>query len=526
MKKYYLDKIEYNIGNVLTLLDRNHLSSTYGCFDRNYWHYKIKDFPSGMSQEFVLILALAYKLPVTSNTFYENSNLIEFIKSGIEYGINSSNKDGSANDYYPYERALGATCFSLYAFTESCLLLNITDGEYLSFFIKRANWIINSKESGLLSNHHAIVALSLFNIFLLTGKEYYKKESEKKINEIIFWQDKEGWYPEYGGCSLGYLSVSIDFLAQYYKKNPKKTLYDSLVKAIDFFYILQHPDGTCGGDYESRNTSIFHPNGFEILSDYNKKAEQIANSYLKAKSQNNLTYTNDDYIFGHSLISNINAYNNCNRNKFDFYNKKQRQNSNVFFKSSSICIYQNKYFWSIFNLKKGGIGKIYKNDELDYSDSGIVLKINDRLFISSIYNLNTDIVENGKGFSIESSFKPYKQYLPKLHIFILFRIFLFIFGRFQFSSQLVRKILQKKLIYNNSKCQLKIKKDILFYPDKVIIKTNILGSLKGFQKAYRASGLVPIYTAVAECFQNTELSHIWKEIDLEKNALSLEEIIS
>ena len=29
-------------------------SPTYGCFDRNYWHYRIIDFPSGMAQEFVL----------------------------------------------------------------------------------------------------------------------------------------------------------------------------------------------------------------------------------------------------------------------------------------------------------------------------------------------------------------------------------------------------------------------------------------------------------------------------------------
>ena len=41
------------IPKILTLQDRNAHSPTYGCFDRNYWHYKIIDFPSGMAAEFV-----------------------------------------------------------------------------------------------------------------------------------------------------------------------------------------------------------------------------------------------------------------------------------------------------------------------------------------------------------------------------------------------------------------------------------------------------------------------------------------
>ena len=51
------------IPKFLTLLDRNPHSPTYGCFDRNYWHYRIIDFPSGMAQAFVWPLALAWPLP-------------------------------------------------------------------------------------------------------------------------------------------------------------------------------------------------------------------------------------------------------------------------------------------------------------------------------------------------------------------------------------------------------------------------------------------------------------------------------
>ena len=46
------------IPKILTLQDRNAHSLTYGCFDRNFWHYKIIDFPAGMAAEFVWPLAL------------------------------------------------------------------------------------------------------------------------------------------------------------------------------------------------------------------------------------------------------------------------------------------------------------------------------------------------------------------------------------------------------------------------------------------------------------------------------------
>lgn len=48
------------IPKIVSLLDRNRLSPTYGCFDRAFWHYKTASFPSGMAQEFVLPLALVY----------------------------------------------------------------------------------------------------------------------------------------------------------------------------------------------------------------------------------------------------------------------------------------------------------------------------------------------------------------------------------------------------------------------------------------------------------------------------------
>ena len=63
-KGFAAETFAYNalqqIPQLLTLQDRNPHSPTYGCFDRNFWQYRKVDFPTGMAQEFVYPLALAY----------------------------------------------------------------------------------------------------------------------------------------------------------------------------------------------------------------------------------------------------------------------------------------------------------------------------------------------------------------------------------------------------------------------------------------------------------------------------------
>ena len=136
------------IPKILTLQDRNPHSPTYGCFDRNFWHYKIIDFPSGMSQEFVWPLALVYSLPIPGNPFFQIPAIKEWVVAGIHFAIRSAHGDGSCDDYFPFEKAAGAAAFSLLACMESYTLLDLQDSEMLDFFGRRADWLAGHRESG------------------------------------------------------------------------------------------------------------------------------------------------------------------------------------------------------------------------------------------------------------------------------------------------------------------------------------------------------------------------------------------
>ena len=69
-RERYLDGVYEDIARLLGAIDRNPFRPTYGCMDRQYWHYRTACFPSEMYQEGVLPLTLvyAYQLPETDGT--------------------------------------------------------------------------------------------------------------------------------------------------------------------------------------------------------------------------------------------------------------------------------------------------------------------------------------------------------------------------------------------------------------------------------------------------------------------------
>src|SRR3972149_2116294 len=156
-KDFFSKEAISQIPKILILQDRNPHSPTYGCFDRNFWHYKIIDFPSGMSQEFVWPLALSYETNVINNPFYKKPAIKEWVEAGILFASRNAHTDGSCDDYFPYERAVGAAAFSLLACVESYKLLDIKDETALQFFEKRGDWVGNSPGNGKLSNPQTLL---------------------------------------------------------------------------------------------------------------------------------------------------------------------------------------------------------------------------------------------------------------------------------------------------------------------------------------------------------------------------------
>jgi hypothetical protein len=290
------------IPKILTLLDRNPHSPTYGCFDRNFWHYKIIDFPSGMSQEFVWPLALVYTLKLPHNPFYRQSAIREWVEAGILYAARSAHKDGSCDDYFPYERAGGAAAFSLLACIESYQLLGLQNDEILAFFDRRADWLAHHNESGQLTNHQALIVLCLELVSQLLQTSKWAREKAQRLERVFSWQNEEGWFQEYEGCDPGYHTLTVWCLARlesFRSPGTDKRLRDAIVKAVEFASLFIHPDGSHGGEYTSRNTYNFFPHGFELVGRWMPKALSINDLFLQGLQRGLSPCYADDHIIGH-----------------------------------------------------------------------------------------------------------------------------------------------------------------------------------------------------------------------------------
>ena len=111
------------IARLLSLQDRNPLSSTYGCLDRNFWHFKtIIDFPSATYQQPILGLAELYHHSINKNHLQINPLIKESIKSGLLYWCRIQNNDGSFNEYYQNDRSFCPTAFTTYAAAKTFFL--------------------------------------------------------------------------------------------------------------------------------------------------------------------------------------------------------------------------------------------------------------------------------------------------------------------------------------------------------------------------------------------------------------------
>ena len=293
-----------DIPKILTLQDRTPVSPTYGCFDRAYWHYRMMDFPCGMSQEFVLPLALAWSLPMPGNRWLGDPAVREWAIAGIRYAARSAHGDGSCDDYYPFERAAGAAAFSLYAALRASEILGCSDDPEVSAFLRlRGRWLAGHQESGRLSNHEALIVNCLARLSALTGDSEWEAPLAMRAARLKSWQDAEGWFDEYGGADPGYLSLTIGLLAETDRMRSDLGLREPCAQAIAFIEHFVHPDGSVGGEYTSRGTRNFFPHGFEIAGEWSDTALRINDRAVQVLQEDRQPSYADDHIVGHHVWS-------------------------------------------------------------------------------------------------------------------------------------------------------------------------------------------------------------------------------
>lgn len=375
LRKLYLRDVWRSVPRLLGAVDRNPFSQTYGCFDREFWHYRTAAFPSGMHQEAVLALALVFKHRLPGNRWQGQPILRELALAGIRFASRSGHKDGSCDDYYPFERAFGAAVFSLQAAARACQTLEEFPPDIVGWLTKRARWIASHSESGKLTNHHALAALGLWRVFQITRDDFFRHAARASVRQVLEWQDGEGWFNEYGGADPGYQTITIDCLAKLQRESEEFDLEEPLRRAVSFARCFLAPDGSYGGVYGSRGTRHFYPHGFELLAARDANAADLADGFLTAAANRRLAHFDDDRLYVHRLANLIEAFRDWRPRRAE--SSAGEQNAVHSYPNARLHVVRRGESHTVISDARGGIFTHHRASLQAVEDAGLVVQCSD-----------------------------------------------------------------------------------------------------------------------------------------------------
>ena len=466
--KVYLDQILSRIPQIISQIDRESFSSTYGCGDRVYWCWKFTDFPGARFQENIYTLSWLYTADSFDNPWKGNKNILDMIHAGLMYWSKIQVSDGSFNEAYPFEHSLAATAFTVFYLTEGFdLVKNELDEETKKTFLNTLNkaciWLCrNDEKHGILSNHLAAAAAGLYNGGLLLKNTKFTERAWYFVKRIYTHQSSEGWYEEYGGADIGYQTHASFYLARIWQKSEDDELFASLKKANGFLKFFIHPDGSLGGEYASRNTMFYYPAAFEMLANTCSDTASIAffqreniekqkTVGLEQMDAYNLFPVLNNYIF---------AYENCCRENISEQIEPLpfEQSGSWDFIEAGLIVKSTSHYYAVIGGKKGGVIRIWdkKTNKLAWQSSGYILQIGKKWYSNQAQGLSSYTLSE-KEMKIDAPFVAINQKIFTPWLFMIFRIFTLTTGRIPVLAYAIKDLLVKVLVRNK-----KMNKDILF----------------------------------------------------------------
>jgi hypothetical protein len=472
----YLNPILNNSPRLLGLLNRNISSVNYGCFDREFWHYNTMDFACARKQEAVLTFTLLYIIKHEHNKYYHKNEILEYIKAALIFWTTIQNKNGSFNEWYPNEHSFVVTSFSSYAVSESLLLLKdeIPQGEYniiIESLRKAGDWLVTRNETRVM-NQQTGAAIALLNLYLLTNDIKYLDSSRRKISLLNQRQSKEGWFFEYGGPDIGYLSLTIDYLSKYYLKTSDEEVLGIIGRALNFIKHFIQPNLVAGGEYTSRNTEYLIPHGFEIISKVNEDA-LFAASVIRKKidSTESLSFPDilDDRYLTYNGYTWLQAYLDSNAKIDEALEENITNYFNSFYKKyyeeSGLLVINDEGKHFIVNVKKGGAFRLFdKKSGKTYSDSGIMVKSGDRWYTSGWLAQCQDQISDGSVTVSGNMWRVSDKTLTTVH-YIFLRLFQVTLGRSCRISLWLKERLRDFLITGKKPSDMRYKREIMLKGD-------------------------------------------------------------
>ena len=478
----YSDLIELNIKRAINFVDLNDKSETYGSADRLYWSWRLKDFSNGSFQSLVYFFS-ELKSNSKFNDIYEEKNIDSIIDRAFDASLHGAfkieGKNGSFSESFPGENSFCVTATVL-----NDLISAIENSEnqkellenYYTRLFDSYNFLINNIESHALIGNHlmtALSAISKFNKSFNINENHNLENILKRLRTI--WND-EGWFKEYAGSDIGYLTLTLDYLVDI----PNDVFEDKFLweeKILSYLLNFFHKDGSIGNVYGSRGSSLIYPYGM-VKAGGPQLLDELSNSVNLSKIPRPENVDDTNFV---PLLNSFIKFLSINfeqKDKKHILFPKYEENYLKAYKDAGFVIFVNKEEQIIIDSNNSGSIHKFTKESREIETSPLIVKEKKVLsakIIKKQINVKSD---NHIIIKTESSFSKITTSPISVLQSVLIRLFTASIGKNKYLLSLSKKYIVNKF-FTSKKTVGNFNRDIEIR-DKEIVLNESYDIPKGF----------------------------------------------
>ena len=504
---------------LLARLDRDPLSPSRGCFDHAYWHDRIVDAPSLHDQEAVYALALLYAHPFAGNPYHGRQRILTWIQDTVHFWAGRQHRDGSLDEFYPWERQFGATAIVLWTMTETALLLGDALSEECRDVLHRAALRsarrLGRDEASDLTNHKAQALLALVNTQTLTGRDCSDLIAEYLGRIRGMYKAAEGWFAEYGGPDAGYQSVTLAFLARYRAATGDDSVTDMLHGGISFLSYAFMGGGWYGGQVFSRGTSHLWMTGFELLAGEHEAARDVCAHVRRCITSGEIFGPrHQDRYFAEQIYDWL--YASTVASEIDRASPLPCEGppGTWFFDEAGIMAVRGRRYYALASAARGGLVQVRDGAGNRVLDAGPSLRSarGGSLTAQTFTRDNGwDMAGGETGDDVEAVLnvrgvlRPLRHLLPTPWRFVAFRVFLAACAVLPGLSALLKNMLIRLLVQGGGKGRGQFKRRVVFSARRVEVVDILEGLSADVREVVFGPAVRTRFVAYAKAFHAAEL---------------------
>lgn len=273
----YISESERAARQAFSQWQREPASPSFGCFDRQYWGWKKKDFADATLQA-AITLCLSY-----AARHNQTKDLPALLEGYVGYLERIQHADGSFDQAYPFERAPGVVHDLLTPFIKLWQSPHLDPipavRDRLEKVIRKsvAYALTSDEKHGEIANHFAHYAWELINYGKTFGHAEAQAYGERYLERTLaLFNEEEGWFREYDGADAGYQTRLLSFLTRIAALTGNEPLWAVCEKAATFFDAMLMPNNSLHPMLGVRSTALIYPSGFERLAARNAAFAPLA----------------------------------------------------------------------------------------------------------------------------------------------------------------------------------------------------------------------------------------------------------